>query len=162
MDAEKKKEFTARISQANKSQLTVVVFDIILEEISCALEVGGLKENKNLESYENSLKKARDFVGELIDSLDMRYAIARELRPIYLFVNKEIIYALLTKNARKLPRIHDIMSKLRDSFEAVSHQDFSEPLMENTQRIYAGLTYGRGKLNEISVDVNQASRGFKV
>ena len=33
--------------------------------------------------------------------------------------------------------------------------------MSNTQQVYAGLTYGRGSLNEMYVDPNQASRGFR-
>lgn len=163
MDSEKKKEFVARISQANRTQLTVVVFDVIIEEISNAIK---LSENglsgEDTESYGHSLKMARDFTGELINSLDMKYPIAGELRPLYVFINKEIIYALLSGNTEKLPKLLNILKELRESFEKVSHQDFSEPLMENTQKIYAGLTYGRGQLNEIAVDVNQAQRGFKV
>lgn len=174
MEAEKKKNFVARISQANRSQLTVVIFDVIIDEITCAVKLWESCKNalpgqnrrempkEDLMEYEDSLKMARNFTGELIDSLNLKYPLARELRPIYVFVNREIIYALLSGNAEKLGRVTDMMRKLRESFEEVSHQDFSEPLMENTQKIYAGLTYGKGQLNEISVDVNQASRGFKV
>ena len=174
MEAEKKKNYVARISQANRSQLTVVIFDIIIDEITCAVEIWESCKNvipgqkrkdmpkEDLRQYEDSLKMARNFTGELIESLNLKYQTARELRPIYVFVNREIIYALLSGNAEKLAEVADIMRKLRDSFEEISHQDFSEPLMENTQKIYAGLTYGKGQLNEISVDVNQASRGFKV
>lgn len=170
MEAEKKKDFVARISQANRSQLTVVIFDIIIEEITCAIELWkssagqgkNAMEAEDLRAYEASLKKARDFTGELINSLNFKYSIAMELRPIYVFVNQEIIYALLSGNAKKLDKIVNILGKLRESFEEISHQDFSEPLMENTQKIYAGLTYKKGSLSEISVDVNQASRGYKV
>lgn len=174
MEAEKKKEYVARVSQANRSQLTVVIFDIIIDEIDCAIKIwkGGRDVSagqgrqkpaqEDLRSYEDSLKTARNFTGELIDSLNLNYPIARELRPIYVFINREIIYALLSGNAGKLEKSADMMRKLRESFEEISHRDFSEPLMENTQKIYAGLTYSRGKLSEISVDANQASRGFKV
>lgn len=174
MDPEKKKDFVARISQANRSQLTVVVFDIIIEETACALNIGEKYKGsrtgeqgrrmspEDLKNYEDSLKMARKFIGELIDTLDLRYDIARQLRPLYVFFNKEIIYAFFSGNTEKLSIVIGLLKQLRDSFETISHQDFSEPLMENTQKIYAGLTYGRGQLNEISVDVSQGQRGFKV
>ena len=53
-----------------------------------------------------------------------------------------------------------MLKKLRKSFEDVAAQDDSEPLMSNTQDVYAGLTYGRGSLNE---NVNTVpNRGFTV
>lgn len=157
MNAETKKDFVARISQANRTQLTVVVFDVILVELR---EAFGLTGKEQAEQRKEALKLAQQFVGELLDSLDHNYGISYKLRPIYVFVNKEIIYAILSGNCAKLPELIEIMQKLRDSFEQVSRQDFSEPLMENAQKIYTGLTYGKGTLNDTAIDVNQERRGF--
>lgn len=157
MNAEMKKDFVARVSQANRTQLTVVVFDVILVQLK---EASLMTSREQTEERNEALKMAQQFVGELLDSLDHNYGIAHKLRPIYVFVNKEIIYSILSGNIEKLPQIIEIMRKLRDSFEQVSRQDFSEPLMENTQKIYTGLTYGKGTLNETAVDVNQVRRGF--
>jgi len=33
-------------------------------------------------------------------------------------------------------------------------------VMQNSQKLTAGLTYGKGRLNEICVDPNEAKRGF--
>lgn len=33
--------------------------------------------------------------------------------------------------------------------------------MQNTQQVYAGLTYGRGTLNEVFMNPNEYARGFK-
>ena len=51
------------------------------------------------------------------------------------------------------------MDELGDAFEQLAEQDKSKPLMGNTQKVIAGITYGKGTLNE-SLMGNQASRGF--
>ena len=53
------------------------------------------------------------------------------------------------------------MEQLLPSFREVAKQDTSEAVMKNVQQIYAGLTYGRGSLNEtIGVDIGK-KRGFE-
>lgn len=37
-----------------------------------------------------------------------------------------------------------------ESFEQVAKEDHSGPVMEHSQQLYAGLTYGKGTLNEVS------------
>ena len=51
---------------------------------------------------------------------------------------------------------------LKESFEEVAKQDGSGPVMENTQQVYAGLTYGRDSLSEVTMYGNMANRGFRV
>ena len=53
------------------------------------------------------------------------------------------------------------MQKLGKSFAEIAKQDKSAPIMQNSQKVYAGLTYGKNSLNEVFFDKNQASRGFK-
>ena len=60
-----------------------------------------------------------------------------------------------------LEGIQRVMKNLQTAFEEISKEDKSAPLMENTQKIYAGLTYGRGVLNEIAFNVNEANRGYR-
>ena len=51
-----------------------------------------------------------------------------------------------------------IMKKLRNSFETAAADDKSAPLMDNAQKVYAGMTYGRGRLTESFI--NDDNRGF--
>ena len=53
------------------------------------------------------------------------------------------------------------MKKLYDGFVHAAGQDHSEPLMKNTQQVYAGYTYGRDNLVETCQD-SDSSRGFLV
>ena len=53
-----------------------------------------------------------------------------------------------------------MIAGLKTAFEKVAESDDSAPLMENTQSVFAGLTYGKGSLNETDLDPNAANRGF--
>ena len=51
------------------------------------------------------------------------------------------------------------MDELRKTFKILAGEDSSAPIMQNTQYVMAGITYGRESLNE-SLMGNQNSRGF--
>ena len=54
-----------------------------------------------------------------------------------------------------------ILGRLHGSFIEVARQDTSSPIMQNTQQVYAGMTYGRASLNENYMDLDN-QRGFFV
>ena len=58
--------------------------------------------------------------------------------------------------------VREVMTKLKEAFEEVAKQDTSGPLMENTQQVYAGLTYGKGSLNEVLISGDEYNRGYRV
>ena len=72
-----------------------------------------------------------------------------------------LIQADARKDAALLKEPEDMVRKLKDAYETISEQDDSGAVMENTQAVYAGLTYGRGALNESLADQG-SSRGFRV
>ena len=53
-----------------------------------------------------------------------------------------------------------MLDNLRVGFEKLHSIDTSEPVMKNTHQVYAGLTYGKGTLNE-SMLGDTYNRGFK-
>ncbi len=57
-----------------------------------------------------------------------------------------------------LQEVKKIMSSLQTAFEEVSKQDQGEPLMSNSQAVYAGLTYSKSSLNETITETK--NRGF--
>ncbi|HWT74732.1 MAG TPA: flagellar protein FliS [Mobilitalea sp.] len=149
--------FTARVTQASKSELTVILYEMILEEIAEAREA---YEQKDLAAFDKELKRAQKYVNELIVTLDYKYQISYDLISLYLYVNKRIITAIIRRNPDTLDSAQSVMTKLLVGFEGVSKADNSGPVMRNTQQLYAGLTYGKGKLNETYIDPNNRSRGF--
>jgi flagellar secretion chaperone FliS len=158
MNNEDLKAFTARITQANGSELVVIVYEIILKDIESAKEAINVQ---NHTKFTRDVDHAVKFINELINTLDFEYPISYDLMQLYLYCNKQLIQATLKKEIEPLESAAKVLTSLHKGFVEVSKQDKSEPLMSNTQQVYAGLTYGKGSLNEMYVDPNQMERGFR-
>jgi flagellar protein FliS len=156
MKEEIAKVFTTRIAQANRSELVVILYDIILESLDEAEEFW--KEGRE-EEFERELSRAQKGLRELIATLDMQYDVSRQLMPLYLYANRKLVDALRRKRPEPLKEARLVLKPLGTSFREVAKQDSSPALMEHTQQVYAGLTYGRGTLNETIL--SGQSRGFK-
>lgn len=149
--------FTTRITQASKSELIVILYDMALTEIGDARTA---YEANDLIAFDKELKKAHKFVNELMATLDYQYSIAYDLLSLYLYINKRIITAIVQRNPVSLNSAETVLNKLLIGFEGVTKVDTSGPMMRNTQQLYAGLTYGKGKLNETYLNPDNRSRGF--
>lgn len=157
MKKETVQAFTARVTQASKSELIVILYEMILSEIAEAREAF---DRGDQSSYDRELKKAQKYVNELIVPLDFQYKISYDLIGLYLYVNKRIISAIMKKDPFILDSAESVLKKLLIGFEGISKEDKSGPMMSNTQQLYAGLTYGKGKLNETYIDPSNRNRGF--
>jgi flagellar protein FliS len=157
MNKEEVKTFTARVTQASKSELVVILYEMVLTELK---EARLAYETDDLAAFDKELKKAHKFVNELIVALDYHYTVSYDLLSLYLYVNKRIITAVIKKNPVSLDSAESVLNKLLIGFEGVSKADTSGPMMRNTQQLYAGLTYGKGKLNETYINPDNRSRGF--
>lgn len=157
MIKEKLQEFTVRITQANRSELIVIMYDIMKADIEYAKELLSLSDVKG---YEKECRHAQKIMHELMSTLDYRYAISYDLLSLYSFCNKRLIAAYMKKEDAYLDEVNAIIDDLKEGFVAVSRQDNSGPMMQNAQQIYAGLTYGRKSLNESAVAFNDTKRGF--
>ena len=157
MTDELKKEFTRKITQANSTELVVILYDMILVYIK---EAGEFWEEKNKEGYLRSLQKIRNCIGELMESLNLEYEMARNMYSLYVFFLKEIVKAETKQEGYAfLEGIKPMIESLRNAYSQVASDNKSGPLMQNTQTVYAGLTYGR---KDINVNLGQLSnRGFR-
>lgn len=158
MNKESLQIYTQRVTQASKSDLIVIMYDIILEDVETAKKAF---EEGDFDTFDHDLKHAQKFVSELMGSLDYKYVMALDLVQLYIYVNKKIITAIMKRDPQALGTVEKVMTSLRTGFEGVAKQDTSGPVMQNAQKVYAGLTYGKGTLNESFYDVQEASRGFK-
>jgi flagellar protein FliS len=149
--------FATRVTQASKSELIVILYEMILTEIMEAKEA---YEKGDLIVFDKELKKSQKYVNELINALDYKYPISYDLLNLYLYTNKRIITAIIKRNPVSLDSAISVLKKLLTGFEGVSKEDKSGPMMRNTQQLYAGLTYGKGKLNETYIDPSNRNRGF--
>jgi len=159
LKAESVKIFTRRITSANKSEIIVIIYDIIEENLALAKKT--LAEGDR-ETYRNEIKQAISFVKELLVSLDMNYEVSKNLASLYIYVSRCLNFALVSGKKEEIEAAEKVLRKLGDSFREVAKMDESKPVMENTQRVYAGITYGRGlDLDETLVAPAMESRGFR-
>lgn len=158
MTNEVKQSFTRRITQANRTGLVVIVYEMLLVYLEDALEAF---KNDNRTDFAENLRMARECIGQMRTSLNFEYDLSKNLFAIYCFADREIakdIYGYKTEN---LDVIKMIFTKLHNAYYKISDKDTSKPLMDNIQSVYAGLTYGPTSLNE-SVTSFDSRRGYLV
>lgn len=158
MEKDKIQEFTLRVTQASKTELVVILYDILLSDIK---EANRYFIEGDLKAYFQELKHAGKCVNELMATLDYRISLSRDLLSLYSYVNKTLIAAQMKKDATLLSSVVSVITKLQVAFSEISKQDTTGPVMVNTQQVYAGLTYGKGTLNESYLNSYDQNRGFK-
>ena len=153
-----KKEFTLKITQANATELIVILYDMILVYMK---EAGEFWDCDNKKEYVRSLQKIRNCIGELMDSLDLQYEMARNMYSLYVFFLKELVKAEKRENGFSYVNgFQPMIESLRNAYNTVALENKTGPLMQNTQTVYAGLTYGK---KDVNVNLEQLSnRGFRV
>lgn len=158
MEKNRLKEYATRVTQANRSQLVVIIFEASIESIHEGKKymlAGKLEESKK------EINRGKALVNELLSSLDMQYEISHYLRHLYIYAIKQLCQGIAKKEPELFDESTSILEALLKSFREVAKSDDSDALMTNTQTIFAGLTYGKGVLNEsIGVGVS-VDRGYK-
>ena len=157
MTKECKQQFTLRITQANKTELIVILYEMVLSYLEDAQN--HLKE-ENITEFRESLRRVRGCIGELISSLNLEYEPAPALFSLYLYCNRELTKADIRKEKEPMDHIKMVIGKLLTAYRELAKQDESEPVMQNSQTVYAGLTYGKNSLAENMADQG-ANRGFR-
>ncbi|MCI9447331.1 MAG: flagellar protein FliS [Lachnospiraceae bacterium] len=156
MTQEKKQEFTRRLSCCNRGQMIVIMYDILFTYLDDGIQA---KEAGDYEAFKDAVRHAQQVICRLQDDLDFKYEIAGSLYAEYQFVNKLLSMAVCKNTSKNLQDAKNILGNLYDAFVEASHQDTSEPLMEHTQQVVAGMTYQKGSLTETLQD-SEGSRGF--
>lgn len=156
MTKELKQQFTLRITQANKTELIVILYDMILAYVEEAKEA---QAEENRAAFHDAIRKIRGCNQELIASLNLEYEPAMNLLSLYIYVNRELVHADVRNDIEPLNHVVMVISGLKEAYEIIASQDKSGAVMQNTQTIYAGLTYGKGDLTENLADQG-ANRGF--
>lgn len=158
MTKELKQEYILRITQANKTQLITILYEMALlyvDEAEEALAAG------NRTDLKNAVRRIQGCMCELMDSLHLEYEVAQNLLQLYLYVNREVAKAALHNSAENLEHARPVLEKLVAAYRQIETQDMTGSVMGNTQTVYAGLTYGKDTLTESMADP-AANRGFCV
>ncbi len=156
MTKEQIREYTLKITNASPTGIIVIMYDLAIDYIREAQKCFDANDHEGARS---SCTNAGRVLGDLISSLDFTYEISFPLFRIYEFISKEVSMSVIKNDGSALASCIKLLGSLKESFEKLAMQDDSGPAMSNTQSVYAGLTYGKGILNESTSSDN---RGFTV
>ena len=161
MDAKTKRDFANRIENATPMQLTVINYELLLffmDEASVA--AAGTPE------CAAALESARAAIAELHAALDMDIEFSKDLGNLYLFVNKCLIHASMKRNDdeknAQLAEARGIVAELHEAWQTLNADEgLYQRLLGSDQKVFAGLTYGKGGKLEEYQDFDP-NRGYKV
>ena len=155
MTKEQIQEFTLRTTQENHSGLILVLTDIVRVYMSEALSF--YKEG-NADDYFRSVELCKRALNELIDCFNPGDLLAYRVVSILRFIYDKLVMSAVRGVPQELDRCASMLDNLRIGFVKLHEIDTDGPVMKNTHQVYAGLTYGKGYLNESVGDTSK--RGF--
>lgn len=158
MTKECKQQFTLRITQANATEMVVILYEMLLcylEEAQAALTEG------DKVAFKEAVRKSRGCLNELMQSLNLEYEPAPTLMQLYLFCVRRLAIGEVRRDASALDEIVRVIRPLHGAYEEIAKQNESGPVMNNSQTVYAGLTYGKNTLTENMTDQG-TNRGMLV
>ena len=138
----------ARIVNASPVQLVVISYEIIIDELANIID-GNSK----------SVEKAQSFLKELIVSLDMNEEISSNLMSLYIYTNKLLMRYRIKEETKYIEEAKKILETLNEAWTEIAKKEDKVAVMQNTDTIYEGLTYGMNGLNETVL--GRLNRGFK-
>ena len=159
MTKEQIKEFTFRTSQANHSGLILVLTDIVNTYITDSKDC---YERSCTDEYMSNLELALRATNELISCFAPDNLQGREVISLLRFIYGRLVTSGVRRRPCDLDTCISMLAKLRVAFERLHELDDEGPVMKNTHQVYAGLTYGKGVLNESVDSMDAAKRGFYI
>lgn len=156
MTQEKKQEFTRRLSCCNRGEMVVIMYDILYAYLE---DAEGARAAGDYEGFKQAARNAQQVMRRLMEDLDFSYPIAGELHEEYRYAAYLLEMAVCKYTEQAISDVRRVMDPLYEGFRGAAAQDASEPLMQHTQQVVAGMTYGKGSLNE-TVEGSESSRGF--
>lgn len=148
MTIEEMNVYKMRITQAGIAQLTLIMLEMEMQWMKEAQEAF---EKGDIESFLDSTNKAQCTQVELMNVLDLDNEVSVDVYSVFVYINKLLIQAGIKRMPSDFERCIAMLSKFYDSFSAIADTDTQGPVMEQSEKVYAGLTYGTSGLVESSM-----------
>lgn len=129
------------VVNSSKCQLLCIVYDGLIDNIN------KIKKSKN--NNKQLINHSIDIIQSLVNDLDFKYELSRDLFKLYMYVQKSLIVC----DINSLDVSIQIISGLRESYNRIDTVNDKKPV------IYSGMTYGRSSLNDSLT--GSSSRDFK-
>ena len=140
--------YKMRISQAGVGELNVIMLEMEMQWIKDAIEA---YKSGDMDTYVDYLDKASGTQVELMNVLNLDNPVSKDVYSVYVFFNKQLVNSKIKREPQDLERIVDMLKQYHESFSRIAGTDNQGPVMEQSEKVYAGLTYGSGGLVENSM-----------
>ncbi len=157
MTDEKKKEYTLRISQAGDAALTIILYEITMDYLQDALDS---LETGDRSGFIEALHRAQNCIRTQQNSIQPQYEPGTVMFSLYIYLHGQLAKALATSDASTVLEVMETEKKLCDAYKQVEQTIEEQPLMENAQKVYVGLTYGKNSMPE-NMESGSDNRGFR-
>lgn len=147
MTEEQMNVYKMRISQAGIAEMAVIMLEMEMQWIQDALAAD---RHKNAEEFVRCVGKAQSVQVELMNVMNMDNATAVDVYSVFAFINKQLIRSKIKSKPLELDRCLSMLTKYHISFKELVKTDEGGPVMQQSEKVYAGLTYGTGGLVESS------------
>ena len=109
MTQEKKQEFTRRLSNCNRGQMIVIMYDILFAYLDDGIQA---KEDNDYKLFKRAVINASQVVGRLMEDLDFSYQISGDLYAEYRFVDQLLAMAVCKNDAQNLEDAQRVLKNL--------------------------------------------------
>ncbi|MDD6070278.1 MAG: flagellar protein FliS [Clostridiales bacterium] len=148
MTTEEMNGYKLRITQAGIAELTVIMLEMEMQWIQ---EAVSSYDAGNTEEFLDCVSKAQGTQVELMNVLNMENPVAVDMFSVFAYINKLLIQSKIKREPQELSRCREMLGKFHESFQKIADTDKAGPVMEQSEKVYAGLTYGTHGLVESSM-----------
>jgi len=151
------KEYLAnRIANANNAQLVAILHEGLMSTAKSGIEH---IENGNKTELNSSINKIREILAELLATTKGDSEIAGNLRSIYVYLNKLATEAEIQQDKAKLEEAIKVITPIYEAWQELGEKEVTEDedsqtasTPVKTPSIVAGMTYGKGQLNDYVIN----------
>lgn len=147
MTEEQMNVYKMRISQAGIAEMTTIMLEMELQWMEDAVAA---YEEKNLDEFVHCVDKAQAVQVELMNVMNRGNEVAEDVYSVFAYMNKQLIRSKIKRQPLEFDRLRAMLKKYHTSFQAIEKTDQGGPVMQQSEKVYAGLTYGAGGLVESS------------
>ncbi|MDD4549624.1 MAG: flagellar export chaperone FliS [Syntrophomonadaceae bacterium] len=105
----------ATVETAAPGKLLLMLYDGAIKNIDNAKKA---INSKDMNTAHEQIIKAQDIILELIATLNMDYAIAKNLFSLYEYLHYQLVQANLNKDIKPLDEVKGFLVELRETWEA--------------------------------------------
>ncbi len=142
MTKEQIQTFTYRISNANKTEMITILYDMGVVYLDDAITACVRQDTAQ---FRIEINRAKDVLHELVASVNSQTELGRTFLTLYVFYGELLTKAYLDCDRFAAEHVKDMFMRLSSSYSEASKFDNTGAVMGNTQKVYSGITYNKNQ-----------------